>query len=157
MTAEPNFAAEVEAEDLAVRRAAVDSLLPLWELKQAERFFKRDIGKLDPSASDRGAMGPLRLWLTEHAEEGPLYDNEAGVRAFLRPGGTTEVYDLPSAIQARTPETYARLAELGCFVLDPAKVKDAVAKGLLMRDDIEPWVHRIEKTPSLIIEKVGEA
>ena len=142
-------------DDLEARRAAVEQIKPIHDWRKTESAVKAELTKLDPSASDYGKMGDLRRWLLDHGE--PLYDEEAGLKAWLQSSGESDAYDLPSAIKERAPLLYRRLEELGAFVVDGKRVDDLVNKGLLMRADMDGFTHKIGKTPSLrIAEEKGK-
>lgn len=148
-----SFAEEVEAGDREDERKAIAIIKPLWEVRQAKTFYDKEVAKLDPSASDYGKMSPLRRWLLDHPGE-ELADAEAGLVAKLRSGGSSDIYDAPSAIKNRNPELYERLEELGCFAIDRDKLKLAFTAGLIAPGDLQGFVSTGERTPSLIVEKV---
>lgn len=139
------FAAQVEAEENAERRAAEASIKVLHGVRQGRKEFE---------AEEKAARVPLDAFFRTHPDEKELIDPEAGLRAFLRSGGESTTYDLPSAIQARNPHLYDRLEELGLFVLDGDRVKKAIADGLLLPGDISPWMHKSERTASLLTEEL---
>lgn len=146
-----DFSAEVEAEDLEIRREALSQIKDLYEWRKTEKSVKAQIDALDPSASDYGKMGALRRWLFDHAGE-DLHDDEAGLVAWLQSAGETEAYDTPNAIYKDAPELYTRLSVLDCFVLDRARVTDCIKKGLLLSSDIAPFKHPMSRTPSLRVD-----
>lgn len=147
-----SFAEQVAAEDADEQRKAVEIIKPLWEWRTTEKAVKAELTKLDPSASDYGKMSPLRRWLTDHPGE-ELWDEEAGIVAKLRSGGSSDIYDAPSAIKNRKPQLYERLEELGCFAIDKDKLKLALQAGLIAPGDMQGFVSTGERTPSLIVEK----
>jgi hypothetical protein len=103
---------------------------------------------------DYGSSGVLRRWLMDHDE--PLHDEEHGLVAEMRPGGSTEIYDAAAAIKERDEPLYRRLEELGCFSIDASAVKAAVQKGWLTASDVAPFKHSLERSPSLTVRKVNE-
>jgi len=145
--------AEVNAEAHADERGAIDDLLPLWEAKQAIKWYEADVKRIDPSASDYGAMGRVRRYLTDHPDE-PLTDQEHRIRARLLPGGTSDLWEPANAIRERKPHVYQRLQELGCLQVDPTAVKNAIAKGHLSAGDVAEFCRQVGKTPRLEVQKL---
>jgi hypothetical protein len=156
--AEVDFAAQVDEEDLAARRAAVEAIKPLYDWKLGEKNVEKEIRKIDPKGKDGrydyGSSGVLRRWLMDHDE--PLHDEEHGLVAEMRPGGSTEIYDAAAAIKERDEPLYRRLEELGCFSIDASAVKAAVQKGWLTASDVAPFKHSLERSPSLTVRKLNE-
>lgn len=146
-----NFADEVDAEDSAARRTAVESILPIYEWRQTEKAVKAQIAAHDASASDYGKMSPLRRWLTDHEGE-ELDDREAGLVARLKPGGAEVYYDSPTAIKDKNQGLYARLESLGILQIDPVMLAAAAKAGRLLSSDLDSWRHVGVKTPHLVIE-----
>lgn len=147
-----NFADEVDAEDAAARRAAVESILPIYEWRQTEKAVKAQIAAHDASASDYGKMSPLRRWLTDHDGE-DLDDLEAGLVARLKPGGAEVYYDSPTAIKDKNQGLFDRLVSLNCFEIDKKMLAAQIKAGRILAADIDPWRHSGLKTPSLVIEE----
>ena len=141
------FEREVEEDELQVRREAVESIKTLWGVKQGRIAFERE---------EKQARVILDNWFRTHPDEARIDDLEHNLYAELRPGGFTTVYEAPAAIKERDPSLYRRLEELGCFTLDDALVKNAVAKGWLAAGDIEHYQHEIARSPSLRVERLKE-
>lgn len=47
-----------------------------------------------------------------------------------------------------------RLEEMGCLALDVERVKAAVKDGLLLSSDLAPFVRKVPRTASLMVEEV---
>ena len=153
MTDEPfSFADQIAEEDAAVERAAVEAIRPLWENRKAAAYYDAEVKKLDPSASDRGKMGALRVWLMEHEGE-RLYDNERNLVAYLQNAGMSDRYAAVYEVKQGDEKLYERLLMLGALVIDAQRVAELVKSGHLVAADIAPYRHQEGRTPAL---KVGE-
>lgn len=115
--------------DLSLQRKLVEDLDELTLSKAARDSYTRDY---------EAKSGPYRAWLADHPGES-IVDGEKDLIATLDNGGTSHVYDLPSAMEARDPALYRRLVELGCLAWDKARIEKAVEDGLLLASDINPW------------------
>lgn len=149
------FSKAFEDDDIDARRKAVEQMKPLWEWKQTEKAVADEIKKIDPHASEYPRMGSLRRWLHDHPGE-DLDDLEAGLVAFLQPGGSSTVYDAPAAIKERDAPLYRRLEELGCLAVDAKRIDDAIKRGWLSPGDVAPFRHEVDKTPSLRVVRAEE-
>ena len=146
------FTEQVEATELEARRAAIETIKPLYDLKTAKADYDRAMRMFDPSASDYGKMGALRRWLLDHDGE-RLDDGETGLSAWLASGGEQALYDTPLAIKERHPDLFQRLWELGALEVDGERVKDALKKGLLAEADAEKFSHHVMRTARLMIQE----
>ena len=142
---EVSFAAEVAELESADRRAAEESIKVLHGVRQGRRAFELE---------EKAARVPLDNFFRTHPEEKELIDPEAGLRAYLRPGGKSMSYDAPSAIKERDPVLYRRLEELGCFAIDGAKLELAFKSGQLVKRDVAGYVSEGERTAALIVEEI---
>ena len=151
-----DFASQVDAEDVAERRAAVEAIKPLFEWRQAERNVAVEVKKIDPSTTDYGSFGVLRRWLTDHDGE-RLYDDGHGLMAYLQESNS-DVYASPAEIRDKAPALYAQLERLNCFALDAQTVQSAVKNGHIVEAELAPWKHRIIRSVALKVEPAkGEA
>lgn len=143
------IAQEIEEDENAARRAAVEALEKLWQAREARKAYE---------AFEKSARTSIDAFFQMNPEESEVRDDELGYRAYYRSGGESEVYDTVAAIKGRNKDLYKRLKELGAVseALDTSVVKDAIAKGLLMPMDVEPFRHRKERTPSLMVERTKE-
>jgi hypothetical protein len=142
----PTFADEVEADELAEERAAIEAIETLYGLRQGRKEFE-DV--------EKKARVPIDNWFRSHPGETRLGDdNERGYVAMLRPGGKTVTYDHPRVILGSAPALYRRLFDLGCVRIDADAVKRNIAEGLLSEGDMAPWRTEGERTPALIVERV---
>jgi hypothetical protein len=145
MSNEIGFAEEVEADEMAEERAAIDAIKALWGIKEGRKSFEKEEAK---------ARVVIDNWFRSHPGETRLSDDERGYVAMLRPGGKQYTYEAPSILWQRAGPLFERMVLLNLFTVDAAKVKTALADGLLNEGDIAPWRTEGIKTPALIVERV---
>lgn len=148
-----SFADQIAEEDAAAERGAIEAIRPLWENRKAAAYYEAEVKKLDPSASDRGKMGALRVWLLEHDGE-RLYDNERGLVAYLQNGGMSDHYAAAYEVKQGDEKLYERLLHMGALVIDGKRVAELVKSGQLVAADIAPYRHQEGRTPALKVDEV---
>lgn len=146
------FEQEIAAEDLQARREAVEAIRPLYEWREQRRMSEAGEKNYDPSASDYTKMGALRRWLLEHEGE-RLHDDESGLVAYLSPRSGATHYASTLELREKAPELLDKLLLLGCLSVDDKRVRDAMQRGELTKDELASWSHPTDGTPSLRIEK----
>lgn len=126
------------------RRRLVDDLAELDLNKGSLKAMEAHVKRLER---------PFREWLDEHPDD-PIIDQEHNLWAHLKPGGESTVYDVPAAIEARAPQLYRRLVELGIIVssIDKDRIEKAIADGLLQASDMRPFRSVISRSPSFWVE-----
>ena len=155
MTDTFSFADQIAEEDVAAERAAIEAIRPLWENRKAAAYYEAEVKKIDPSASDRGQMGRLRVWLLEHDGE-RLYDNERKLVAWLQSAGMSDHYAAAYEVKQGDEKLYERLLMLGALVIDAKRVAELVKSNQLVAADIAPYRHQEGRTPALKVDEVKE-
>lgn len=141
-----DIAAEVEAEEAAIRKEAI-AQIKLYDIERAN--------EQQAKAAKDTAGTKLKTWFLINPDEQELVDPEWGLRAFMQNGGGTRNYESPAVVKAQNPKLYERCELLGLFRFDDDAVKKAIAEGLLTHGDLEGYVHEGSRTPSLQVKKVG--
>lgn len=134
--------AEVEQDELADERKAIEAIIPYADAKKAASLYEAEAKRL---------REPIDNWFLLHPDEPQLVDHERGRFVYFRSGGTEQVYDAVLAIKDKSPGLFERLLILGCLVVDGKAVQQAIKDGLLMAGDVQPFVHLREKTRALMV------
>lgn len=139
-------------EDIDLKRAAVDSIKPLYDLKEEKKAYEKGIKLFDPEASNYGAYGPLRRWLTDNPGE-RLHNDAGDLVAYLASGGSHVTVEAAAIVAEADPSLFRRLLALGLVEIQGAKVKDAVREGKIAQADVERWLLEGDRTPRLMVVK----
>lgn len=131
------------ADSLAVdeERRLVEALDDIRTLRDAINHTKKSLAEEEL---------PVRQWLERKG--GELVDGEKGWRAYLQEGLGWN-YEKAQVIAERDPSLYRRLVELGCLLVDPKAVEQALQKGWLTTGDVERWRVRVVRTTTLQVVK----
>jgi hypothetical protein len=140
-----NFIASVDAEEAQADRNAVANV---------KRYDVERANEQQAKAQKDAAGNVLRDYFKTHPDETELIDSEWGLRAYMQPGGRTNVYEHPNVVRETNPKLYARLEQLGVFRFDDDAVKKALADGLLTHGDLEGFAHEGSRTPSLQVKGI---
>lgn len=135
--------AETDAEEAQADANAV-AAIKAYDVERAN--------EQQAKAQKDAAGNVLRDYFKTHPDETELVDHEWGLRAFMQPGGRTNVYEHPNVVRETNPKLYARLEQLGVFRFDDDAVKKALADGLLTHGDLDGFAHEGSRTPSLQVK-----
>lgn len=140
-----NLRREIEAEEAQANLEAIKAIKG-YDVERANEA--QDKARKDAHGNT------LREWFKRNPDETELVDHEWQLRAFMQPGGRTNVYEHPNVVRETNPKLYARLEQLGVFRFDDDAVKKALADGLLTHGDLDGFAHEGSRTPSLQVKPV---